>query len=157
LHALSDLRRRGLWIEVSTVVIPGVNDSDQELEELAGHLAAHIGPDTPWHVMKFFPYGGLRHLPPTPLATLRRARTIGLTAGLRHVYLGNMKASEEQSTCCPKCGNVLIRRSGTSLLACALADGACPACGTAIPGYWLAQCMTPAPPAMTNHETNSYA
>ncbi len=155
LHALSEFRRRGLWIEVSTVVIPGVNDSDQELQELAGHLVAHLGPDTPWHVMKFFPYGGLAHLPPTPLATLRRARTIGLAAGLRYVYLGNIKVPEEQSTCCPTCANVLIRRSGASLLGCTLANGGCPACGTAIPGYWLGPCVAPAPSATTNHETNS--
>lgn len=104
--------------------------------------------------MKFFPYGTLADLPSTPLATLRRAREIGQAAGLRFVYVGNIKAPEEQSTCCPVCGRVLIRRSGPRLLACALVDGCCPACGISIPGYRLDN-LAPVAPSTVNHESDT--
>lgn len=121
-----------MHVEVVTNVVPTVNDDDAQLEALANWVATALGPDTPWHVTRFFPYLEFADLPPTPLATLRRAREIGLRAGLRHVYLGNVVEPGSEDTTCPECGTVLIRRDGFAVLDDEVRDGACPSCGRPI-------------------------
>ncbi len=127
-------RQRGIWIELTTLVVPGVNDSPQSLEEIAGRIARELGPDTPWHLSRYFPAYRF-HAPPTPLATLERAYEIGHSAGLRYVYLGNVPGGAGEQTVCPGCGLRLAVRVGLSLVRCDVTpQGRCPRCGQTIAG-----------------------
>jgi len=101
-----------MHVECVTNVIPSWNDSDENLSQTARWIAGSLGPDTPWHISRFFPYGQLSHLPPTPLETLERAVRIGKEAGLKFVYLGNIRSETGENTYCPKCGALVVRRSG---------------------------------------------
>jgi pyruvate formate lyase activating enzyme len=124
------VRAKTQWqmhVECVTNVIPGWNDSNENLSQTARWIADSLGHDTPWHISRFFPYGELSHIPPTPPETLERAVEIGKQAGLRFVYLGNIQTPEGENTYCPRCGNLAVRRSGyqTEILA-VNADGKCP-------------------------------
>jgi pyruvate formate lyase activating enzyme len=125
----------GVWTEVTTLVIPGLNDSDAELAALCEWVAGELGPDVPLHFSAFHPDHKLLDVPPTPLATLRRARELGKRAGLRHVYLGNVHDREGDTTFCPGCGAAVIERDWYELVAVRLdARGACEACGQRLAG-----------------------
>ncbi|MCS7240599.1 MAG: AmmeMemoRadiSam system radical SAM enzyme [Candidatus Bipolaricaulota bacterium] len=134
LETIGRLWEAGIWVEVTTLVIPGRNDSEEELRWIAEFLVG-ISPDIPWHISRFVPAYKVWDLPPTPLSTLRKAREIGLCAGLRFVYLGNVPG-EGEDTSCPNCGRNLVRRYGFYVLENHIIDGHCPRCGTAIPGIW---------------------
>ena len=136
LTCLKALVAAGVWVEVTTLVVPGLNDSDAELSEIAGFIAAGLGPDVPWHVSRFHSDYQWDDTPPTPTATLHRAVTIGRQAGLRFVYSGNVPGDENESTLCPGCSGMLIRRTGYSIRENRLADGNCPDCGAPIAGLW---------------------
>jgi len=128
----------GLWVEVVTLVIPGFNDSTEELMEAARFLVS-VSPDIPWHVTAFHPDYKMTDPPPTPAATLLRAAEIGQEAGLRYVYAGNLpgRTKEYENTSCPKCQAVLIERTGYTIRRYHLtAQGTCPQCGTLIAGIW---------------------
>ncbi len=127
--------QRGIWVEVTTLVIPGHNDSDAELRRIAEFLAS-VSLDIPWHVTQFYPTYRLLDRPRTPVETLRRARDIGYEAGLRYVYEGNVPGEGGENTYCHSCGALLIRRHGTHLLANNLHNGSCPKCASPIPGVW---------------------
>ncbi|MCL2316659.1 MAG: AmmeMemoRadiSam system radical SAM enzyme, partial [Actinomycetia bacterium] len=130
-------RETSCWVEVTTLVIPGYNDSDAELGALAAWLVTELGPDVPWHVTAFHPDNRMRDVPRTPLATLRRARWIGLAAGLRFVYTGNVVDRDGATTRCPGCGARLIERDGYDIVAYGVTpDGRCRACGADVPGRW---------------------
>jgi len=136
LEAIALHRRLGIWVEVTTLVIPGLNDSEAELRDIAGFLAG-VGRNIPWHLSRFFPAHRMTDVPPTPLATLQRAREIGLEAGLHFVYLGNLAPGEGgEDTVCPGCAVTLIRRRGYRVVSNLLRDGTCPHCEQAIPGVW---------------------
>ncbi|HEY6008377.1 MAG TPA: AmmeMemoRadiSam system radical SAM enzyme [Geobacteraceae bacterium] len=137
LDAIVDYRRQGIWIELTTLIIPGWNDSDAELQEIARFIVGQLGVDTPWHVTGFRPTYKMTDRPPTPLDTLRRARQIGLDAGLRYVYEGNVAGEGGENTFCPNCCELLIRRYGFAIEANRLRRGRCPACATAIAGVGL--------------------
>lgn len=125
----------GVWTEVTTLLIPGLNDSDDELRELAGWIADELGPDIPLHLSAFHPDHRMRDHPPTPLATLRRARDLALEAGLRYVYTGNLPDPGGGTTRCPGCARPVLRRDGFRLLQCDLdPEGRCLACGAPVPG-----------------------
>jgi pyruvate formate lyase activating enzyme len=125
----------GVWLEITTLLIPGENDSDTELDEMTRWLVANVGADVPLHFSAFHPDFRLLDHSPTPLATLRRARAIALGNGLRHVYLGNVHDDEGASTFCASCGQRLIGRDGYDVTTWALSDsGACEACGATCPG-----------------------
>ncbi len=127
----------GLWVEVVTLVVPGFNDSPDELWEAARFLAS-VSPDIPWHVTAYHPDYKM-DAPPTGSASLRQAAEIGQEAGLRFVYAGNLpgRVGTYEDTLCPKCGERLIERRGYVIQAYHLtAEGACPRCGTSIPGVW---------------------
>lgn len=128
------IRQLGIWLEVTTLVIPGLNDSDEELRWVASYLFNELGPDVPWHVSRFFPQYHMTDVPPTPATTLARAWHIGREVGLRYVYVGNLPGHESESTFCPQCGALLIERYGYQVRFRELADGACARCGTHIPG-----------------------
>ena len=125
-------RARHHWdmhVEVVTNVVPGLNDSTEELRSMATWIAEGIGVDTPWHVTRFFPYLEYADLEPTPLETLRTARAIGQDAGLSFVYLGNIAEPGGEDTVCPQCGAVAVRRTGYAITARHTRDGACSRCG----------------------------
>jgi pyruvate formate lyase activating enzyme len=124
-----------VWLEITTLLIPGENDSDKELDEMTRWLAANVGRDAPLHFSAFHPDFHLLDHPPTGLSTLRRARAIALGNGLRHVYTGNVRDDEGASTFCAGCGGKLIGRIGYQVTSWALTDeGACKACGTTCAG-----------------------
>ncbi len=124
----------GIWIEITTLVIPGHNDSEGELREIARFIRS-VSEDIPWHVSRFHPAYQLTDSPRTPPATLRRAREIGREEGLRYVYEGNLPG-EGEDTDCGKCGRTVIRRYGFSVLENRIASGACSFCGAAVAGVW---------------------
>ncbi len=136
LRSLEVLLEEGVWLEVTNLVIPGWNDTSRDFEALVGELASRAGSSTPLHFSRFFPMYRLLDVPPTPLATLQTARDIARDAGFEHVYTGNVAARDGATTFCPSCGDALIVRSGYTVESNVLVDGACPSCGTAIPGRW---------------------
>lgn len=131
LDNLAHMKRLGWWLETTTLLIPGLNDSDEELRDIARFQVQTLGPDAPWHVSRFHPQYRLQDRPPTPVRTLVRAWEIGREAGLRYVYLGNVPGHEADNTLCPGCGRTLIERRGFSLLR---ARGKCPDCGVVLAG-----------------------
>ncbi len=133
---LKRLHAVGIWLEVTTLVIPGANDSDEELRWVAAYLHDELGPDTPWHISRFYPQYRMADTPPTPTATLERAWLIGRDAGLRYVYVGNVPGNHSESTFCPQCGQVAIARAGYQVGRVRVRDGRCDRCGTAIAGVW---------------------
>ncbi len=135
LDSIRLMHELGVWLEVTTLVIPGLNDSDEELRAIAGFLQK-ISADIPWHVSGFFPTYKLLDHPATPAATLKRAREIGLSEGLRFVYMGNVAGSGGEDTLCPGCGAVLVKRSGFGSQVVAMRNGTCEKCGVKIPGIW---------------------
>jgi pyruvate formate lyase activating enzyme len=138
LDGIRTVHSLGLWLEVVTLVIPGINDSTEELMEAARFLVS-VSPDIPWHVTAFHPDYKMTAPSPTPVATLLRAAEIGQEAGLRYVYAGNLpgRTKNYENTNCPQCGAVLIERTGYTIHRYHLtAQGTCPKCGTAIPGIW---------------------
>jgi pyruvate formate lyase activating enzyme len=135
LDAIRLYHQLGVWLEVTTLVIPGVNDSDAELRDIAGFVSA-LSPDIPWHVSQFYPAHRMRDVPATPQQTLERAVQIGRQAGLHHVYEGNVPGQGE-TTYCAQCGATLIERYGMRVLANRVADGRCPQCGAPVPGVGM--------------------
>ena len=125
-----------VWFEITTLLIPGENDSDAELDAMTGWVADALGVDVPVHFTAFHPDWKMLDRPPTPPATLSRARAIGLGNGLRYVYTGNVHDEAGGSTFCPGCGALLIGRDWYQITAWALRDGACGACGTMIAGIF---------------------
>ncbi len=127
-------KKGGMHVEVVTNVIPGINDSEGELSEIAAWIRGALGPETPWHVTRFYPQARLRDLPPTPIRSLERAREIGRKAGLWYVYLGNVPGHEGENTCCHRCGALLIRRYHFEIVENRMENGRCRQCGATIPG-----------------------
>jgi pyruvate formate lyase activating enzyme len=137
LDTIADLVHLDYWVEVVTLVIPGFNDSDEELRDVARFLAG-VSPSIPWHVTAFHPDYHMDQTPPTPAATLTRACDIGQEEGLKFVYGGNLpgQLGDRENTFCPSCHELLIERSGFHVRINRLKGGACPGCGEAIPGAW---------------------
>jgi pyruvate formate lyase activating enzyme len=134
-RTIEDMHRRGIWVEVTTLIIPGSNDDDVQLRGIAEFLAS-VSPDLPWHVSRFHPTYKRLDRPQTPAETLDRAVQLGRAAGLRYVYTGNLSRGEE-STRCPGCGKVVLERRGFSVRNAAIAGGRCTGCGHAIAGVGL--------------------
>ena len=128
-----------VWFELTTLLIPGHNDSDEEVRRLAEWVLTEAGPDVPLHFTAFHPSHHLRDVPPTPPSTLRRARQLALEAGLHHVYVGNVRDLEGEATSCPGCRTPLVQRDQYRVLDYRLtAEGRCPRCGTGIAGRFAA-------------------
>jgi pyruvate formate lyase activating enzyme len=138
LDAITGMRGRGIWVELTTLVIPDLNDDPTMLAALARWIATEVGPETPWHVSRFFPAYRLDGHRPTPPSTVDRAVAIGREAGLRHVYSGNM-SDGDQDTRCAGCGATLIRRRGYRAVRADLTGGRCTGCGRALAGVGLAE------------------
>ena len=135
LKTLETMKRLGVWLEVTTLVIPGLNDSNRDIEGIARFLA-NLDPDIPWHISRFHPTYRLQNAPSTPADTIRRARDMGYEAGLKYVYTGNLPGDNGEKTFCHGCGQILIDRYGFQVLRNEIKDGACPGCGEKIPGVW---------------------
>jgi pyruvate formate lyase activating enzyme len=133
LDSIRRLYEMGVWLEVTTLLIPGLNDRDHELRSLAAFLA-EVSPDIPWHVSRFHPTYRLLAAPPTPVSTVERAVRIGQEAGLRYVYGGNVPGHASETTSCPGCGTRVIERAGNCLTSDRSLTGCCPSCGRDIAG-----------------------
>ena len=136
LETLRLFRPRGIWLEITTLVIPGINDGEEELRRIAGFIAS-LGPEVPWHVSRFHPDYRMNDRGPTPARTLARAVEIGRAAGLRYVYAGNLPGDANEHTYCPSCGKRVIERWGFTLGSCDVEAGACRFCKTPIDGVGL--------------------
>ena len=133
-------REAGVWLEVTTLVIPGVNDADEVLRNIANRIAVELGPEVPWHVSRYYPAYRFS-APPTPVRTLERAWHVGQEAGLGFIYVGNVPGTalgqyRLEHTYCPACGMLLIERWGLDVTGYHLERGLCPHCGQELPGVW---------------------
>ncbi|MGQ9776189.1 MAG: AmmeMemoRadiSam system radical SAM enzyme [Thermodesulfobacteriota bacterium] len=135
LENLRFMRELGIWVEITTLVIPTLNDSDEEFEEIARFILS-IGSEIPWHISAFYPTYRMLNLPRTPASTLHRAREIGIKIGLRYVYCGNIPGEEGEDTFCPYCGRRIIERIGFRVLKNDLLNGTCRHCHSRIDGIW---------------------
>jgi pyruvate formate lyase activating enzyme len=133
LDTLKRMRSMGIWIEVTTLLIPGRNDEEEELRDIAQFLR-DLGEDIPWHVSAYYPTYKMTDRPRTPLKTLRRAWEIGREEGLLFVYTGNVPGDEAENTTCPQCGTCVIRRHGFQVLSMDLEHGRCHQCKREVPG-----------------------
>ncbi len=136
LEAIEAYHAAGTWLELTTLVIPGHNDSDAELRALTEWIVERLGPGVPWHVSRFHPAYRMSDVPPTPPATLLRAAEIGREAGLRYVYVGNAPELGREDTRCPGCELVVVERRGYRARSRLEAGGRCPGCGRVIEGIW---------------------
>jgi pyruvate formate lyase activating enzyme len=136
LDAIIAAKDAGVWVEITHLVIPTLNDNPSQIWELANWMRKNLGSETPLHFSGFFPKYKMKNLPPTPLETLERARRIAQAQGLKHVYIGNVMSDKGQHTMCGNCEMNLIDRSGYRILANRLHQGLCPDCDTLLQGVW---------------------
>lgn len=135
LDSIERFFQAGVWVEVTTLLIPGMNDGPEVLHWIAEAIVG-VSPVIPWHISRFYPAYRLLDLPPTPVKTLKDAQLIGRKAGLRYVYLGNVPG-EGEDTRCPACEELLVRRTGFLVKENRLQEGCCPACGAKVDGVWF--------------------
>lgn len=135
LKTIQALNEMGVWLEVTTLLIPGLNDSAEELREIARFLTS-IDPNIPWHISRFHPTYQLTHIPSTSSESIRRARDLGYEEGLRYVYTGNLPGDHGENTFCHACGKALILRLGFQITQNRIKKGRCPFCEKEIPGHW---------------------
>jgi len=135
-ETLVGMKQRGILVEVTTLLIPGLNTDRNELEALARFLATRLGTDTPWHISRFHPTYKLTDRPATPVDTILEAREIGLAAGLKYVYTGNVWGQPGESTLCDSCGAMLIHRQGFTVYENRLRAGRCPDCNEPVAGIF---------------------
>lgn len=138
LDTIGYVKKMGIWVEVTTLIIPGLNDSEEELRDIARFVKS-LSKDTPWHVSRFFPAYRMTNLPPTPVEKLKRAYEVGREEGLEYVYVGNYPASDLESTYCPSCGYKVIERRGYlgERVKNNLLEDRCPKCKTKIAGVFV--------------------
>ncbi len=137
LENLKLLKRLGIWVEITTLLIPGENDSPPELKDIALFIREELGPDTPWHISRFYPQYQMLDKLPTSLESLERAYAIGKEVGLYFIYIGNVRGTDKENTYCPQCYTLLIERYGFRILQNRLtSEGRCPNCSFLIAGVW---------------------
>ena len=129
-------RNTDVWLEVTTLLIPGLNDSEQELKQIAEFIVSELGDTVPWHISRFHPTYKCLEKPVTPLDTLEKAWNIGNNAGLKYVFLGNVPNSGMENTICPECSATVIERSGYTLRSYNILNGNCMSCGHKIDGIF---------------------
>ncbi len=130
-------KETNIWLEITTLLVPGKNDSDDELKKLTDFIVKEAGADVPWHISRFHPQYKFLDSVPTPFKTLERAEEIGKAAGLHYVYLGNVPGSKSESTFCYNCGRMLIERVGYRIIANHIGNSCCPDCGVKVAGFEL--------------------
>jgi pyruvate formate lyase activating enzyme len=136
LDSLITMRKMNVWTEIVYLVVPTLNDGDQELQDLAKWIKTNLGPNIPIHFTRFHPQYILKNLPPTPLDTLEKAKAIADAEGLNFVYIGNVPGHDAENTHCPKCKAIVIRRIGFNVLENHIKNGKCSFCGYKIPGMF---------------------
>jgi pyruvate formate lyase activating enzyme len=140
LQTLKTLRDLGIWYEIVVLIVPTLNDSQQELQEMSRWIYNELGAGVPVHFSRFHPMYKIKNLPPTPIKTIEMARNVGLDAGLEYVYVGNVPGHPGESTYCPECGKVVIKRVGYRIVNNDLDEtGSCRHCQHRIPGVWNEQ------------------
>lgn len=137
LDALKKMKELGVWVEVTTLVVPEMNDSEAELRDIAQFIAGELSVETPWHVSRFHPDYQMHDRGATPAATLRRAYDLGREAGLRYVYVGNMPGAHLEDTQCPSCGQRVVGRWGFQVTERSIRDGRCAHCGAIVDGVGM--------------------
>jgi pyruvate formate lyase activating enzyme len=135
LESLKKMKGLGIWVEITTLLIPTLNDSNEELKDIAQFIVG-LGKETPWHISRFYPQFKKQDLPMTPLASLHQAVKIGKQAGLKYVYSGNVPGDEGENTNCFHCGNRLIERHGFRIVGTSLTGNKCSNCGTELEGIF---------------------
>jgi pyruvate formate lyase activating enzyme len=135
LDCIRDFHRRGIWVELTSLIIPGENDSAEQMDGMAAFIASELGVDVPWHISRFFPRYTMLDRAVTPADSLYRAVEAGRSAGLRYIYVGNYDGGCEH-TDCPGCGTVLISRQGYQVAVNDLDSGRCRQCGIPVAGLW---------------------
>jgi len=136
LNTLEQLKRLGLWFEIVVLIVPTLNDSEEEIGQMCAWIAETLGTHIPVHFSRYHPTYKIQNLPPTPTRTLDQAHKIAKGKGLEYVYLGNVPGHPAESTYCPKCGEVVIGRYGYHITRKNLKDGKCKKCSHSIPGVW---------------------
>ena len=129
LNSMKTIKRLGIFMEVTTLIIPTINDNASELQEAAEFIASELGVDTPWHISRFSPHYKTRDIAPTSVETLQYARDIGEKAGLRFTYVGNVPGHAGENTVCYACGNLVVERVGYRVRIVGLDGSRCSACG----------------------------
>jgi len=135
LEGIRAYKEAGVWIEITTLLVPGMNDSEEEIREIAKFISS-LDRGIPWHISRFRPDYKMVDRGPTPLRLMRRAKDIGHEEGLSFIYLGNVPGDPSESTFCPKCGELIIERYGFYVRENKLKEGKCPSCDFEIPGIW---------------------
>jgi len=136
LNSIRQIAKSRVHLELVNLVVPTLNDSDKMMTELADWIMGEIGPDVPIHFTRFHPDYQLQHLPPTPVATLERARNIAIGKGIRYAYVGNVPDHPGNNTYCPQCGKIVIKRNAFFIAEINLVRGNCKFCGRTIAGVW---------------------
>lgn len=136
LATLVTLKKKGVWLEITNLIIPGYNDDPSMTEEMCLWIQKNLGPDVPLHFSRFFPMYRMTSIAPTPVRTVERAREIALKAGLRYPYTGNVPGHPGESTYCPRCKKPIIKRTGYTVLEFHVKEGRCAYCSEPIKGIW---------------------
>ncbi|MBW1649979.1 MAG: AmmeMemoRadiSam system radical SAM enzyme [Deltaproteobacteria bacterium] len=135
-NSLKFMKKNGIILEVTTLLIPTINDSEQEIKSIAHFIAKNLGKDTPWHINRFYPTYNLSHIPPTSGKSLYTAKDIGESAGLEYIYIGNFPGNNSENTVCPACKKTLIQRQGSNIIKNLIKTGKCPYCEKKIYGLF---------------------
>lgn len=136
MDSIAYIKKLNIWIEITTLIVPQMNDDEKELKDIAEFIAS-VGKEIPWHISRFHPQYKMLDLPPTPIEIMQKAYELGKKAGLKYVYMGNIPGSDSENTFCWKCGEKLIERFGFSIGKNKLAQGnSCPKCGSKIDGIF---------------------
>jgi len=143
LDSIALMKKMGIWVEVTTLIVPGFNDDDAEISEIARFLAG-LDRNIPWHISRFHPDYEFASVPATPLDTLARAADVGRRKGLHFIYTGNI-SGETEPTVCPNCRTKLIRRRGFEVIENLLVNDRCPRCNDVLPGVFIASSAMPIP------------
>ncbi len=136
-RTIKKMKAAGIFVEITTLLIPGLNDSPDEIEQMASFIANESGVETPWHISRFYPSFRLKNIQPTPVKTLHMAREKGMAQGLKYVYTGNVPGENSENTYCYSCYLLLIDRTGYRISENRLIKGCCPSCGLKIHGVDL--------------------
>ena len=136
LETLMTLRREGIHLEITNLMIPTKNDEMSSVREMCLWVKRELGADTPVHFSRFYPLYKLKRLPSTPVSMLEKARKVAMSSGLEYVYIGRVPSHEGWNTYCPGCGKIIIQRAGYMIREMHLREGKCKYCGRPVPGIW---------------------
>ncbi|MEJ2567442.1 MAG: AmmeMemoRadiSam system radical SAM enzyme, partial [candidate division WOR-3 bacterium] len=137
LNTLKKLKSHGVWVEITYLVIPTINDGEGEIKQMINWVLVNLGDEVPIHFSRFYPTYKLENLPQTPLETVEKARKIALESGIKYSFVGNVPSGNPgENTYCPECGKLLIKRRGFYILENNIKKSSCSECGTKIAGIW---------------------